>query len=99
MRVALVWTFGGYYSDTDTICINDSSSLHNVVGFQNENEIASGQFHAEPKHNFLFEIMKHMVKNYEPGVWGSLGPKCYTKVGEKLCGGPLAKNEKTIYLC
>ncbi|KAK7067181.1 hypothetical protein SK128_012430 [Halocaridina rubra] len=94
MRVALVWTFGGYYSDTDTICINDSSRLHNVIGFQNYQEIANGQFHAEPNHTFMLEIMKHMVKTYEPGVWGSLGPKCFTEVGAKLCGGPLAQKQK-----
>ncbi|XP_037786376.1 lactosylceramide 4-alpha-galactosyltransferase-like [Penaeus monodon] len=46
LRVALVWRFGGFYTDIDTVCLKDIFPLQNFVigGHYPRNQIATERF-------------------------------------------------------
>ncbi|CAL4173428.1 unnamed protein product, partial [Meganyctiphanes norvegica] len=64
LRLALLWKFGGFYSDTDTICIKSVSHLHNVVGLTNDKAINSAVCNFEKGHVLTWRIMKRVKKTY-----------------------------------
>ncbi|XP_042206196.1 lactosylceramide 4-alpha-galactosyltransferase-like [Homarus americanus] len=85
MRVALVWHWGGIYTDTDVICLKDMSHFSNTVAFQAPGILANGFFKFQSQHKVLKSYMKVMIKNYKPGVWGSMGPKSLSEVLKAEC--------------
>nr|XP_027227984.1 lactosylceramide 4-alpha-galactosyltransferase-like [Penaeus vannamei] len=90
LRVALLWRFGGFYTDIDTVCLKNISPLRNFVlaGRSARNQIANGAFHFEHHHEFLAFLMPQMIAEYKPKLWGSMGPITMTKCIKNLCKIP-----------
>ncbi|XP_047477064.1 lactosylceramide 4-alpha-galactosyltransferase-like isoform X2 [Penaeus chinensis] len=87
IRVALLWRWGGFYTDTDTVCIKDVSPLRNVISFSNSKRtlISNGAFQFHHHHKFLELLMEVQTKGFKPATWGSLGPEAVSTVAKKLC--------------
>ncbi|XP_069940464.1 lactosylceramide 4-alpha-galactosyltransferase-like [Cherax quadricarinatus] len=65
VRLALVWRVGGFYSDTDVVCISSLATLRNVVGFQLKNEINNAVFHFDRHHDLMKLMMTHFIQGFE----------------------------------
>ncbi|XP_063610309.1 uncharacterized protein LOC134784229 [Penaeus indicus] len=67
IRVALLWRWGGFYTDTDTVCIKDVSPLRNVISFSNNkrNLISNGAFQFHHHHKFLELLMEVQTKSFK----------------------------------
>lgn len=94
IRVALLWRWGGFYTDTDTVCIKDVSPLRNVISFSNNrrNLISNGAFQFQHHHKFLELLMEVQTKSFKPASWGSLGPEAVSTVAKKMCNVKDLKN-------
>ncbi|XP_037786374.1 lactosylceramide 4-alpha-galactosyltransferase-like [Penaeus monodon] len=90
LRVALVWRFGGFYTDIDTVCLKDIFPLQNFVigGHYPRNQIANGAFHFLHHHQVMEDLMTKMIEGYKPSLWGSMGPFTWTRYIKKLCKIP-----------
>ncbi|XP_037786279.1 lactosylceramide 4-alpha-galactosyltransferase-like [Penaeus monodon] len=84
LRVVLTWRFGGFYSDTDTVCIKDLSPLENVV-VTSRYRISNGAFHFKHHHEFLTMAMSTMIRMYNPKHWGSMGPNTFSSCVQRSC--------------
>lgn len=70
VRLALAWTAGGMYSDTDVICIKPVASLQNVLGLSDDYKlINNGVFHFHKRHPLLRVFMETIAKNFKVGYW------------------------------
>ncbi|XP_047493089.1 lactosylceramide 4-alpha-galactosyltransferase-like [Penaeus chinensis] len=87
LRVLLTWRFGGFYSDTDTVCIKDLSPLENVLvtSTTSRNHISNGVFHFYHHHEFLTMVMSTMIQMYHPKAWGSMGPSTFGSCVQRSC--------------
>lgn len=87
IRVAILWRWGGFYTDTDTVCIKDVSPLRNIISFSNNkrNHISNGAFQFKHHHKFLELLMEVQTKRFKPASWASLGPEAVSTVAKKLC--------------
>ncbi|XP_069978089.1 lactosylceramide 4-alpha-galactosyltransferase isoform X3 [Penaeus vannamei] len=91
IRVAILWRWGGFYTDTDTVCIKDVSPLRNIISFSNNkrNHISNGAFQFKHHHKFLELLMEVQTKRFknpqQPASWASLGPEAVSTVAKKLC--------------
>lgn len=66
VRLALVWTAGGMYSDTDVVCIAPVSSLQNVLGLNDDcTLINNGVFHFQRRHPLLRIFMDSIATNFK----------------------------------
>ncbi|XP_042859246.1 lactosylceramide 4-alpha-galactosyltransferase-like [Penaeus japonicus] len=90
LRVLLVWRYGGFYSDTDTVCLKSISPLKNVIvtSTGDRNHIANGVFHFTNRHEFITFIMSTMTKMYSPRAWGSMGPNTFNRCTREYCKLP-----------
>nr|XP_053629486.1 lactosylceramide 4-alpha-galactosyltransferase-like [Cherax quadricarinatus] len=88
VRLALVWRVGGFYSDTDVVCISSLAALRNVVGFQSNNEINGGIFHFDRHHNLLHHVMTRLSQDFNANDWGNNGPVLLTRALKEACGRP-----------
>ncbi|KAG7169081.1 lactosylceramide 4-alpha-galactosyltransferase-like [Homarus americanus] len=89
LRNALVWLWGGFYSDADTICMKDVTHLHNVIAYQiiEEGDADNALMHFDAGHRFVYMVMEYLAKNFQNkvGKWQVTGPGVSTKTLEKLC--------------
>ncbi|XP_069940466.1 lactosylceramide 4-alpha-galactosyltransferase-like, partial [Cherax quadricarinatus] len=88
VRLALVWRVGGFYSDTDVVCISSLAALRNVVGFQSNNEVNGGIFHFDRHHNLLLHVMTRLSQNFNANDWGNNGPVLLTRTLKEACERP-----------
>ena len=58
VRLALVWHYGGFYADFDTVCLRTVKGLKNVVGSQSSELVNNAVFHFDRHHPFLHSIME-----------------------------------------
>lgn len=65
VRLALVWRFGGFYTDFDTICLRGVQNLSNVVGSQSSKFVNNAVFHFEHHHPLIQEIMEEQNENFD----------------------------------
>ncbi|XP_037776740.1 lactosylceramide 4-alpha-galactosyltransferase-like [Penaeus monodon] len=88
LRAALVWRFGGFYCDSDTVCLKDTSALRDVASYaqQDVGKIGSFCFHFRDHHRFLETLMEVQKENFQPNTWDSVGPLSFTKTSRRLCG-------------
>ncbi|XP_047472779.1 lactosylceramide 4-alpha-galactosyltransferase-like [Penaeus chinensis] len=88
LRAALVWRFGGFYCDSDTVCLKDTGALRNVASYaqQDIGKISNFCFHFRSRHRFLATLMEVQRENFLPNKWGSVGPLSFTKTSRRLCG-------------
>ncbi|XP_053629482.2 lactosylceramide 4-alpha-galactosyltransferase-like [Cherax quadricarinatus] len=87
-RLALVWRVGGFYSDTDVVCISSLAALRNVVGFQSDNDINSAVFHFDRHHDITNLFMTRLSRSFNGSIWGKNGPMLFTQVMKEVCGKP-----------
>ncbi|XP_069978469.1 lactosylceramide 4-alpha-galactosyltransferase-like isoform X1 [Penaeus vannamei] len=93
LRAALVWRLGGFYCDSDTVCLKDTSALRNVASYaqQDIGKIGSFCFHFRDHHRFLETLMEVQRENFKPNTWDSVGPLSFTKTARRLCGEDLTR--------
>ncbi|XP_042875170.1 lactosylceramide 4-alpha-galactosyltransferase-like [Penaeus japonicus] len=67
LRVALVWRLGGFYCDTDTVCLKDTGHLRNVASYaqQDIGKISNFCFHFRAHHRFLDTLMEVQKENFQ----------------------------------
>ena len=64
LRMILVWRFGGFYFDSDIICMRNLEGLENVAGFLNEDSVNNAHFHARPNHPFIYKILQAIPEEF-----------------------------------
>jgi len=86
LRLALIFKYGGFYSDLDMVTIQDLSTFKNVIGGIRRNQqhgnlfhLASAVFQFEEKHLLLWETMEMFTKKYTGNAWGEVGPMLITE--------------------
>lgn len=65
MRLALVWHLGGFYVDSDVVCVRPVTHLANVVAWQEMSTIGSGAFHFRRHHPLLLQIMSRAALTFQ----------------------------------
>ncbi|XP_071545555.1 lactosylceramide 4-alpha-galactosyltransferase-like [Panulirus ornatus] len=89
VRLGLVWHLGGFYLDSDVVCIRPLTNLTNAIGWQERSTLGSGVFHFTRNHPVLLEVMKYAAETFQSGVWGSSGPQAFTAVLKHKCGNKI----------
>ncbi|XP_064077753.1 lactosylceramide 4-alpha-galactosyltransferase-like [Macrobrachium nipponense] len=85
LRLAIVWLAGGFYSDTDVICISPLTGLRNVIGLAEYNLVNGANFHFDRHHPMLEYFMVHLNDHFNPYVWGENGPRTVSAVLRDVC--------------
>ncbi|XP_042210266.1 lactosylceramide 4-alpha-galactosyltransferase-like [Homarus americanus] len=86
LRNVLVWWWGGFYSDSDTICLKSVTQLHNVISYQAINGIANNALmHFNPGHPFINLVMEYLKDNFKVATWHVNGPGAATKMLKMMC--------------
>jgi hypothetical protein len=78
-RLVLLWKYGGFYSDLDTITIKSYEPLlpYSGAGYILNNKgpsLANGFLHFRAKHPLLEQAIHRFADNYNPNIWGHNGP-------------------------
>ncbi|XP_066983360.1 lactosylceramide 4-alpha-galactosyltransferase-like [Macrobrachium rosenbergii] len=98
VRGALVWKWGGVYTDSDTICIRSTTKFTNAVGLYKDNGVNGAVLIGQPRHQAFWMLMEYLKENFKGNVWGHNGPEAITRVMKKLCKGAsfskIASNEE-----
>ncbi len=98
IRLVLLWKFGGYYSDLDTITIKSIEPLlkYNGASLCQDNpiEINNSNLLFSKNHTFLFKLMKLSVENFNPNEAGSIGQYYFWQNVEKICNIKINKIPK-----
>nr|XP_045581221.1 lactosylceramide 4-alpha-galactosyltransferase-like [Procambarus clarkii] len=94
MRLGLVWHLGGFYVDTDVVCIRPLTGLANAIGWQEMSTLGSGVFHFSRHHPVLQRVMARAARTFKTNKWGSSGPHAFTWVMKELCGGEVLMGGK-----
>lgn len=89
-RIALVYKYGGFYSDLDSINIKSLESLKNLNAIahdkiQNKISPSNAVLMFEKKHNFLYSTMINLANNYQTNIWGYNGPKLIERSVKQYC--------------
>jgi lactosylceramide 4-alpha-galactosyltransferase len=91
-RVVVLYKYGGYYSDLDTITIKSIEPLLNYNGFGLQSDypidINLSNLIFSKNHLFLHEWMSEMIDepyNKTRFIWGSIGKNSVNSKVEKLC--------------
>ncbi|XP_066964825.1 lactosylceramide 4-alpha-galactosyltransferase-like [Macrobrachium rosenbergii] len=85
MRNAMVWQAGGFYSDSDVICISPVTELRNVIGLASFNLVNGANFHFDQHHHMLEKFMLYLNEHFNPSVWGMNGPQTVSAVIRSVC--------------
>lgn len=89
LRIVLLWKYGGYYSDLDTITIKNIEPLlrFNGAALQNEKpvEINNANLIFKKNHSFLYDLMDQMARDYNPYGWTVNGQYKIEKTAYKYC--------------
>ncbi|XP_064409482.1 lactosylceramide 4-alpha-galactosyltransferase-like [Latimeria chalumnae] len=93
-RIALLYKYGGVYSDTDVIMTKNLMILTNAMGLESDNFINGAILvFLQPKSEFLQLCIQDFVDNYKCDDWGNQGPDLVTRVLKQYC------DIKTILSC
>ncbi|CAF0862842.1 unnamed protein product [Brachionus calyciflorus] len=89
-RIALLYKYGGYYSDLDTITVRSIESLLdlNGVGYITEigkPSIGNGILVFQKNHSFLSEAISDVINNYKKSEWGYNGPRLFMRTLKSYC--------------
>jgi len=93
-RLTALWTYGGWYMDTDTVILRPIMHLRNVFGLQDtEDRINNAVCHFERRHPFLEHAMRYLINHYRPENRTSAGPDVATEAyfswhSKHGCGHP-----------
>ncbi|XP_069980976.1 lactosylceramide 4-alpha-galactosyltransferase [Penaeus vannamei] len=96
LRNVLLWLWGGLNSDTDCICVRNLTHIRNMVSYDEEGKVANNAImHFDAGHQFAFELMAYLKKNFKIATWKVNGPGAATEVAKKLCKN---KDLNEVYL-
>ena len=105
LRLALIFKYGGFYSDLDAVTIQELSKLKNVIGATKADSkvgtlshLANGEFHFEKKHQLLWETMKMFKKVYTGKTRVEVGPMLITTTVKNHFHTNTLENVKTKVL-
>jgi lactosylceramide 4-alpha-galactosyltransferase len=89
-RFALMWKYGGIYSDLDTITLRSFENLMNYSGagylYEYGDSLGSGVLiFNRPKHPMLNLTLRKLVDEYDPKMWGSAGPITLINSFKQFC--------------
>ncbi|XP_064424882.1 lactosylceramide 4-alpha-galactosyltransferase-like [Latimeria chalumnae] len=85
-RIALLYKYGGVYSDTDVIMTKNLMNLTNAMGLESDNIINGAILvFLQPKSEFLWLCIQDFVENYKGNHWGTQGPQLVTRVLKQYC--------------
>ncbi|XP_068201829.1 lactosylceramide 4-alpha-galactosyltransferase-like [Palaemon carinicauda] len=85
VRGALVWKWGGIYSDTDSICIRSTSKIANAVGMYEADKVNGAVLIGQPRHKVYWMLMEYIKQNFRGDKWGVNGPHAITNVMYEFC--------------
>jgi lactosylceramide 4-alpha-galactosyltransferase len=88
LRFTLIWKYGGFYSDLDTITIKSVSSLFKFPGLgylEDHAKVGSGILAFPKSHPLLYEALKEIKKNYDAEQWGANGPLLLSRLIKSYC--------------
>jgi lactosylceramide 4-alpha-galactosyltransferase len=89
VRLALLWKYGGFYSDLDTITIKSFQTLNGIngAGFLNGKmpSLANGFLHFNARHPFIQMVMINFASDYQPNIWGHNGPILLRRCMKLFC--------------
>jgi hypothetical protein len=88
-RIALLYKYGGFYSDLDTIAVKSFEPLRykSGAGYLNEtwNSLGNGFLHFTKNHPFLEFLMKEFKTRYNSKKRGKNGPKLLIESIARYC--------------
>ncbi|XP_073485106.1 alpha-1,4-N-acetylglucosaminyltransferase-like [Aquarana catesbeiana] len=87
-RFALIWKYGGIYTDTDVISLRPIPQDH-FLAAQDVTTTSSGVLGLSSHYQLAWQFMENFVENYRGEIWGHQGPGVVTRVVKKLCGMPV----------
>ncbi|PON36802.1 Alpha 1,4-glycosyltransferase domain containing protein [Parasponia andersonii] len=91
LRLALLYKYGGVYTDTDVIFVRSFSKLKNVIGAQTI-DLETGKWSRlnnavlvfDKKHPLLLEFIKEFTLTFNGNKWGHNGPYLVSRVVSKI---------------
>jgi len=83
-RLAILYRYGGWYTDTDTVTIKDTTSLKNTVALSGP-FAANGNLIFQKGYGFLKKIIQKADSIYTGKGWNSLGPYLLTETIRNVC--------------
>lgn len=88
-RIALLYKYGGFYSDLDTITVRSFEGLlkYSGLGYLREStpSVGNGFLCFRKKHPYLEYHMKSFMSSYDPYVWGANGPVLFMQTMKQFC--------------
>ena len=88
MRLALVYKYGGYYSDLDVLNLQSLKPIQNVDGFgleNNKEETNSAVFIFKKNHPFFLTAFKELNETFKTDSWSYNGPLLVVRALRKYC--------------
>lgn len=85
LRLVVLWKNGGVYLDLDFVGLRPLKRFRNSIVNEDESRPASGILFFDRGHPFLLELMKTCAAQYQPDVWGVMGPTAVKATYEKFC--------------
>ncbi|XP_062095963.1 uncharacterized protein At4g19900 [Humulus lupulus] len=91
LRLALLYKYGGVYTDTDMIFVKSFSRLKNVIGAQTI-DLETGKWSRlnnavlvfDKSHPLLFEFIKEFALTFDGNKWGHNGPYLVSRVVSRI---------------
>lgn len=95
IRLAMLYKYGGVYSDTDFVFLKDVTALHNSVGAQSMDTATkkwsrlNGAIMIFDKgHPVLLKFLQEFALTYDGNKWGHNGPYLVSRVVARVSGRP-----------
>ena len=90
LRLALLWKYGGYYADFDTLTVRSIEPLLKYPGvgylFEAEKDSMNNAVMNFPKqHPFISAAIKSIIKDYQAYSWGHHGPLLMIRTFKEHC--------------
>ncbi|XP_071552287.1 lactosylceramide 4-alpha-galactosyltransferase-like [Panulirus ornatus] len=61
LRTALVWLYGGFYSDTDMMCLTNMKNFTNAIGVEGGHVVNSAFFTMQHRSPYLGQLLEKMT--------------------------------------
>ena len=72
LRAALIWRYGGFYSDSDIICMKNTENFVNVLDCVNDDLVKNGVMHGQVHHDFFWKLMEEINATFKVSYYASL---------------------------
>jgi hypothetical protein len=89
LRLVILWKYGGYYTDLDTITIKNINPIIDYPGFGSIEDVGNVEnsiFIFPKQHQFLSGALMEFIKSYDPNIWEINGPMLIFRTLNSICG-------------